>query len=121
MSKKETKNHLDRLIGEQLSAVQFIHDYLQLHFNDQGLTCYIWPEIFYNNHFIKFRDINYRNALCELINKIVKNVIIIEGELLSIEFIDSSRINLSLDSANPDIVGEIAIFHDSEGNISVFE
>jgi len=57
MDNKEKTNHLDRLIGEQLSAVQFIQDYLQLHFDGQGLTCYIWPEIYFHNHCFKFGDI----------------------------------------------------------------
>ena len=121
MEKQEKTNQLDCLIGEQLSAVQFIQDYLQLHFDGHGLTCYIWPEVYLKNQKFKFGNIEYRNKLCELIAKIVKTVTIIENDLLTIEFADNSRINLSLDSRNPEIIAEIAIFNDIEGNFSVFE
>ena len=121
MKKKEETNYMNCIIGEQLSAVQFVQDYLELHFDGHGLTCYIWPEVYYSNQKFKFGEIDYRNKLCEIINKSVKDVIIVEKELLTIEFEDNSRITLSLDVKNPKIIAEIAIFTDEDGNISIFE
>src|SRR5688572_16025168 len=121
MTIEKKPNHLNRLSGEQLISVQVVQDYLQLHFDGNGITCYIWPDINLNNQIYKFGNIDYRNKLCELIAKIVRKVRIIENELLTIEFEDNSQINLSLDSNNPEIVAEIAIFSDLDGNLSYFE
>jgi hypothetical protein len=119
--KKEESHMLDCLIGEQLSAVQFVQDYLQLHFDAYGLTCYVWPDIIINRYTFKFGDNLYRDKLCSLISNVVKWTLIEENEVLTIEFEGDSKIDLSLDPANPKIIGEIAIFHFPDGNIAVFE
>ena len=36
---------LDALVGWQLSSVEFVQDYLQLHFDDKTITFYIWPAV----------------------------------------------------------------------------
>src|SRR5690606_1506655 len=114
-------NPLKCLIGEQLSAVQFVQDYLELHFDGNGLTCYIWPEVYKNDLTFRFGEVEYRNKLCELIGEIVQDVLLVEGNTLTIIFLENQKINLSLDQDNPEIVAEIAIFTNAEGNISIFE
>jgi len=37
-----------KLIGEQLSSVEFVQDYLQLHFDGRTITAYVWPKVFVN-------------------------------------------------------------------------
>lgn len=110
-----------RLNGEELNAIQFVMDYLQIFFNDKWLNCYIWPSVYIKNDIYKFGDIDYRNKLCELIGKKVKDVYIIDNVLLIIEFKTGERIQLNINPNNPDIISEIAIFWDEDGSWMVFD
>ena len=40
-----TDSVLKRLVGEQLSAVTFVMDYLHLDFDGQNINLYVWPTI----------------------------------------------------------------------------
>jgi hypothetical protein len=120
-NKPTTFNPLESIIGEQLSAVQFVQDYLQLHFEDKGLTCYIWPKIIINGDVFTFGSIEYRNKLCEFIGSLVTDVLLIEKEMMQISFGEDYVLEINLDPKNPEIVGEIAIFNDEKGNWSIFD
>ena len=110
----------DRLVGEELNAIQFVMDYLQVHFNAKGFTFYIWPSLNINNDIYEFGHIDYRNKLCEFIEKVVSDVYILD-DILIIEFEKGDRIQLNLDPNNPKIVSEIAIFWDEDGSWAVFD
>lgn len=116
-----SKNLLESLPNEQLSSVEFVQDYLQLHFEDKTLTCYIWPYIKSNDQEYRNGDVGYKDQMCNLIANRVLHVAFIENVTLIITFLDASEIILSLDSSNVDIVGEIAILSDAENNWSIFE
>lgn len=111
----------DRLIGEELNAVQFVMDYLQVFFNDKWFNFYVWPSVDINNEIYTFEDIDYKNKLCEFIGKRVKDVYFFDNDILVIEFEKSDRILLNLDSNNPEIYSEIAIFWDKDNQWAVFE
>ncbi|MDU1893143.1 MAG: hypothetical protein E6767_20895 [Dysgonomonas sp.] len=103
-----------KLKGEQLSSVEFVQDYLQLHFDGKYLIAYIWPDICNSDNRYTYGQIDYRNKLCEFIGKIIKGVYIEDGKELNIFFKnENGYIHLNLDPDNPDIVGDIAMFHDS--------
>ncbi|GAB5398564.1 MAG: hypothetical protein Aureis2KO_01490 [Aureisphaera sp.] len=114
-------NIKNSLMNEELNAIQFVMDYLQVHFNSKGFTFYIWPSINVDNEIYHYGDIAYRNKLCEFIEKKVVDVFILDDFILVIEFKNGDSIRLSLDSDNPDIISEIAIFHDEDGTLSIFE
>lgn len=117
----KSKDVLCSIIGEQLSSIEFIHDYLQFHFQDKTFTCYIWPKIIYSGLEITNGDIDYKNKLCTFIGKSVLDVYIVEKIELSFIFTDGNKITISLDPNNPAIVSEIAILSDQENNWSVFD
>lgn len=117
----ESKDLLTCLIDEQLSSVEFVQDYLQLHFEDKTLTCYVWPSVIRNSVEYKNDHPDYKNQLCSLIAGNVRNVILIEKNRLVITFTNESEIILCLDPTNTEIVSEIAILSDNENNWSVFE
>lgn len=106
-----------RLIGEQLSSIEFVQDYLQLHFDGRYLIAYIWPKVSINGCQYAYGDLDYRNMLCELIGKIIHDIYIEEEKELKIIF-DSASIVLNLNPNNPNIVSEIAIFQDTLDNSS---
>lgn len=100
----------ERIKGEELSAVQFVQDYLQLHFQNKGFTFYIWPSIQIKEKNFDFGDRDYRNKLCEIIGEKV-NKVLIENNILIIDLL-CSKIKCNLDSNNIDIISDICIFQD---------
>jgi hypothetical protein len=88
---------LKRLIGEQLTAVVFILDYVQLQFsNGSTLTALTWPSVDADGTATLYGMPNYRDALCERIAKTVRAGTVVEGENLRVEFDDDSVISVSL-------------------------
>jgi hypothetical protein len=90
------ENLLKSIIGEQLSSVVFVQDYLQLHFDGNTLTLYSWPEVNLGTTTYKFGDIMYRNALCEIIGHKIMNVVLLENTSVKLFFQYENGISLSL-------------------------
>jgi hypothetical protein len=102
-----------KLVGEQLSSVEFVQDYVQLHFDGRTLTAYIWPEIKIKDSIFRFGEIEYRNKLCNLIGVEVEDLFLKDKEFLIILFNDEKGvISINLSPTNPEIISEIAIFND---------
>lgn len=102
-----------KLIGEQLSSVEFVQDYVQLHFDGRTLTAYIWPKVKICENVYYFGNNEYRNKLCDLIGIEIEDVYFQDKESLIILFKDKKGIiSINLDPSNPEINSEIAIFND---------
>ncbi len=82
--------------GEELTAVEFVLDYVQLRFNGPMLTLYGWPHILLADFSIAFGEPEYRNALCAQIGETVAKAALEEDEALTIEFESGTVIALSL-------------------------
>jgi hypothetical protein len=109
------------LIGEKLSSITFVMDYLQIDFDGNCFTFNIWPIITVDGIEYKFGEPHHRNKLCSLIAKIVSEVILVDKEKFVINFDYNNNIYLSLDPNNPSItIPEIAHFTDTNGNCVVF-
>ncbi len=122
MAENSNIRFLDILIGEKVSSVTFVMNYLQIDFEGNRFTFNIWPMITVDNIDFKFGDTLYRDKLCSLIFKIVSGIELIDNEKLIIAFDESNRIYLSLDPNNPEISGpEIAYFSDINKNFYVFQ
>src|SRR5258707_6774954 len=85
---------LDELVSEQLSAVIFIQDYLQLEFDGKRLTINVWPTVFVSENEFQIDHIGYRDALCKLIGKQVTSTSETETEIV-VGF-DTGRIAIGL-------------------------
>jgi hypothetical protein len=97
-----------RLIGARLTSVQFILNYLILGFDEKGaLTTLVWPEIHYERRTMTFGTQGYRDELCSLIEKVVKNVTMEVDETISIDFEDGIELRIPL--ASYKVPGERAI------------
>ncbi|WP_367914437.1 hypothetical protein [Leadbetterella sp. DM7] len=108
----------EKLIGEQLSSVEFVQDYLQLHFDDKYFIIYVWPKIIIDNRRYSIDHDAYRNKLCSLIGLLVSKIEHIENESLKLVFEnEKGEIEINLNSSNPEIVSEIAIFSDKYDDI----
>lgn len=112
-----------KLIGEQLSSVEFVQDYVQLHFDGRTITAYVWPEVIFGKEEFSFGQENYRNKLCDLIGLEIKDLYYQEKDFLVLVFKDTDGvIRLNLDPHNPDVISEVAIFKDDlDKSWSVFD
>jgi hypothetical protein len=107
------KQPLDILIGEQMSAVVFVRDYVQLVFDGPGLTAVTPPVVEVGQASSRWGDPGYRDKLCELIGKTVRHAQIVDTEEITIKFDDDSSIRISLRPEDY-ITAEAAIFSHGE-------
>jgi hypothetical protein len=82
--------------GQELSAVEFVSDYLRLRFDGPTLTLYAWPHILLEDFSLAFGQPEYRNALCAQIGEMVAKAKLEELDSLTIEFESGTVIALSL-------------------------
>jgi hypothetical protein len=82
--------------GEELKAVSFVEDYLQLGFGTPILTLYAWPYVMLPDFSVAFGEPEYRNALCAQIGETVKTASLEDGNALTIELENEVVLGLSL-------------------------
>ena len=82
--------------GQELTAVEFVGDYLRLRFDGPMLTLYAWPHILLADFSIAYGEPEYRNALCAQIGEMVAKTALEELEALTVEFESGTVIALSL-------------------------
>jgi len=82
--------------GEELKAVEFVEDYLQLRFGESLLRLYDWPHVLLTDFSVAFGEPEYRNALCSLIGETVEKAMLEEDDALTIEFANGIVFGLSL-------------------------
>jgi hypothetical protein len=82
--------------SEELKAVEFVEDYLQLRFGEPLLKLYDWPHVLLTDFSVAFGEPEYRNALCSLIGETVEKAMLEEDEALTIEFANGIVFALSL-------------------------
>ena len=84
------------VVGEELVAVEFVQDYLQLRFGDPLFTLYNWPHVLFPDYSVAYGEPEYRNALCAQIGEKVSNASLEEDDALTIEFESGVVFGLSL-------------------------
>jgi len=102
---------LHSVVGEYLSSVSFVMDYLQLDFSGYGFTMNAWPTITIENRTIAHLDGGYKDALCSLIGETAAEVDEYWDAGLRVRFKNGSHINLSLRAERDFPSPEVATFH----------
>jgi hypothetical protein len=87
---------LSAIEGEELKAVSFVDDYLQLGFGTPLLTLYNWPYVMLTDFSVAFGEPEYRNALCAQIGETVETASMEDGVALTIELNNGVVLGLSL-------------------------
>lgn len=87
---------MDKIVGEQLSSVEFVQDYVQLHFDGPTLTLFVWPTVLSGDCHVHFGEPGYRDTLCDRIAHKVAKVAFVEDEYIRIDFDDRWSIVASL-------------------------
>jgi len=93
----------DQLRGEQLSAVTFVQDYLQLWFDGPGINVTSRLEVASHGQSIVSWEPGFRDLLCAQIAKIVQQVRFESGKSLTITFEDRSELSISLRPEDRDV------------------
>lgn len=100
--------------GQELTAVEFVQDYLRLRFDGPMLTLYAWPHVLLADFSIAFGEPEYRNALCAQIGEIVAKAALEEMEALTVELESGTVIALSL--REEDLSGPQAGSYSADGS-----
>ena len=101
---------LQAIIGEYLSSVTFVTDYLQLDFSGYGFTMNSWPAITADNRKLDHTDRDYKDALCSLIGQNVVEVDEYWDTGLRLGFGNGTALTLSLRVGRDFPCPEIATF-----------
>jgi hypothetical protein len=92
----DTKD-FQELVGEDLSGVTFVRDYLQLQFNPPPmLNAYTPVTVRCANQTACFGDTSFPNLILGQLNKFVRGVEMRPEEALEITFDDGSTVSVSL-------------------------
>jgi hypothetical protein len=107
------------LIGEQLSSVEFIQDYVQLRFDGPCLTAFTHPVVHVGTREFHWGLPGYRDALCERIATLVCEVSFREDDAIRVHFQDGATVEISL--CTDDYEGpESAMFTTPDGQLWVW-
>ena len=110
----------DTLPGEHLTSVEFIEDFLQLHFGEALLILFVWPDVADADAIsVAFGQPGYRDALCSTIGENVTEASLDEGRSLTIEFENGTVFALSLRAEDLD-TPEVGSFRSAEGEVTEF-
>lgn len=110
MEVEGSEHAIRSLVGRELSGVVFIRDYIQLQFDDRGLTAVTLPIVIASGQAYSLGMQGYRDALCERIGQRVADASSREGEEIKLKFADGSAISISL--REQDYVGPEAAIYD---------
>lgn len=112
--------NIDSLAGDRLAAVEFVHEHVQLRFEEALLTLYVWPEVADADGIsVGFGQPNYRDALCSAIDEAVTTAEFAEGSALTVEFENGTVFALSLRDEDLD-TPEIGSFTSADGGTTEF-
>jgi len=84
------------IIGEELTAVEFVQDFLVLDFEGPSVTFYAWPHVLLEDGSFGFGEPGYRDMLCAQIGENVVQAQLEEFAALTIEFENGVVFGLSL-------------------------
>ncbi len=90
---------LDGLIGTELSAVAFVRDYVELHFDGPILRSLSNPSIRFDEVEYQFPEPNSRDALCRAIGSTVCSVRLVEHQALDLVTSNGCQITIPLHSS----------------------
>ena len=88
--------------GEELKAVAFVEDFLELSFGAPLLTLRNWPYVMLPDFSVAFGEPEYRNALCAQIGEQVATAVLEEDNALTIELGNGVVFGLSLREEDKD-------------------
>jgi len=101
---------LHELAGSCLSSVEFVHDYIQFHFQGPSLSTFTLPSVKSVVGYLSAADDGHRDALCSQVGSEVEEVVPTREEL-TVRFAGSVAFIVSLrdeDTRGPEAIHYIA-------------
>lgn len=120
MTHMENANPLQILVGRELTSITFVAGYVQLHFDGPLMNVMNQPIVETGTSAHQFGDINYNNALINLIGSPVVEADLHEGLCARISFPGNRAIVVPLDPNSYRDGPEAIIFYPDERNFSVW-
>jgi hypothetical protein len=96
---------LDELKSQRLSSVEFVQDYIQLHFDDYTINLYNPVKVVEGSGTLRPGQVGFRDTLCNLINGTVRDVVYAESDKVELVFENGSSVVVSIadkDSSGPE-------------------
>jgi hypothetical protein len=109
------------LIGEELSSIEFVRDYIQFRFDGPYVTAITDPYIIIEHKQYSRTDTGFCDILLGFIGLPVEEISLRENEIISIHFPDGRSINISL--KHEKLKGrsaEAVNFNDGFGNLWIW-
>jgi hypothetical protein len=110
---------LPEVANEFLSSVEFVMDYVQLHFCGSTLTVDGSPEVHEGHAVYRASDSGYRDVLCRRIGVVVRHIEVHEEKELVLSFSDDCSVHVSL-RAEDRVGAESATFSSATGGFWVW-
>jgi hypothetical protein len=88
------------LVGEEISAVCFVRDYVEFHFDGPVLRSLTNPTVVDHGVRHLFPESGSRDALCRLIGSTVRAIGVEEERVLTLTTVDEREIRIPLDAKN---------------------
>ena len=93
-------SRIQEILGEPLSAVAFVQDYIEFHFDGKIVRALAHPLLQKGRMLDEFPNSGSRDAFCGLISSEVKSVTIEERESIKIEFLTGEVIAIPLTASD---------------------
>ena len=87
---------IEEIVGESLSGVAFVHDYVEFCFDDKIVRSLTTPIVIVGSVRHCFPEIGTRDALCFLIGRIVEGIRVREDVDIEIAFSGGARVQIPL-------------------------
>jgi hypothetical protein len=95
-SGKTLAKGLQQLKGVSLCSVEFVMDYVQLHFGGPTLTAFTHPYLQVNGTTVTWDADGFKDLLCDLIQVPVASVNVVEGQEAALNFENGTTFWVSL-------------------------
>ncbi len=106
------------LVGKNVTSVEFVMDYIRIHFGYAYLTAITDPVIIKDTE-IKRGDSNYYNMLVTFIGRSVVEASVVEKDAIRIKLDDGTSLVISLKPENY-VTAEAAMFNDGPANLWIW-
>jgi len=92
----KNSSFIESIVGEQLSSVEFVKDYVQLRFDGPTVTAFVWPIVSFSGKAVRWGEPSYKDELCARIGHTVQTAALRKGEAVVVLFEDGGEISISL-------------------------
>lgn len=99
MARDQSHDKIDVLIGEPLSGVAFVQDYVEFHFDGRILRALTFPSISIAGESHEFPQVGSRDAMCCLIGRVVEEVAVEENKEIAIHLSGGALVSVPLGRA----------------------